>query len=102
MVRERKAQNVLEYVLVVTAITLAVIAATIGIGRTGGGATGNAPGGALTNGMVMDAVNQMYSDATELIERETTSFLHLGAGSYYDDEDDGETNQSPTEPPLGP
>ena len=93
--RKRKAQNVLEYILVLSAVILAVIAATIGIGRTG---AGGGDGDGLGGGVVMTAVDSMYDDATTLIEDQTASFLTMGAGAYYSGDGDG--GDGPDIPPI--
>ncbi len=81
--RKRKAQSILEYILVLSAVILAVIAATVGIGNTGAGAGGAATGNTASGGVVMTAVTDMYDDATGLMQRSTGDFLNLGAGGYY-------------------
>ncbi len=64
MIRRKKAQSILEYVIILGAVVLAVIAATSGP---------NAP--------IKQAVEKMFSDSANLIEDKTDDFLTRAGSS---------------------
>ncbi|MDD5070474.1 MAG: hypothetical protein PHV17_07065 [Candidatus Omnitrophica bacterium] len=59
MKKKRKAQSILEYIIVLSAIIVAVIAAA--------------------KGVVTNSVNKMFSDSAGVIETQSTNFLDNAA-----------------------
>ena len=62
MRKRKKAQSILEYIIVLSAIVLAVIAAS------------------KEGGPIRGAVDQMFSDSSQLITDKTSDFLSRAAG----------------------
>jgi len=62
MIRIKRAQSILEYIIVLSAVTTAVIAAT------------------KDGGHIKNAINKMFQDASTLIEDKTSEFLANAAG----------------------
>ena len=63
--RKRKAQSILEYIIVLSAIVAAVLVAV---------------GTSQNPGVVRQAVDQMYADSTDLIQDKTSEFYESAAG----------------------
>ena len=59
--RRRKAQSILEYILVLSAVVVAVIAAS--------------------QGVVTNAVNQMFTDSSNVITGRTSTFANSAASN---------------------
>ncbi|MCQ9205429.1 MAG: hypothetical protein NG737_03865 [Omnitrophica bacterium] len=63
MMRKRKAQSILEYILVLAAIITAVIAATSG-----------------PDSIVQSAITNMFTQASDVISDKSTAFYNHAAG----------------------
>ena len=68
----KKAQSILEYIIILAAIIAAVLVA------------------AGPDGVVRRAIGSMFSDSSQLIENQTSSFLDQAAGGYIDNDDGGQ------------
>ncbi|MFA7676610.1 MAG: hypothetical protein WCY34_00380 [Candidatus Omnitrophota bacterium] len=62
MLRKRKAQSILEYIIVLSAVIVAVLAA------------------ASKDGVISKAVTKMFGDSATLIEDQSSEFLSRAAG----------------------